>query len=138
MNKQLSKFVNLKTLFFLHGLITLAAGIVLVLDPNLVPSVVGISLSSSAYLVPYLLGTAELCIAAVSFGASKFTDRLALRTIAWSFIILHGSTALIEIYAYTQGLSALIWGNILLRVVVVILFAYFGIYKLPQKAKNKS
>ncbi len=136
MNKKLSQLINLKTLFFLHGLVTLAAGIVLVIGPNLIPGVVGISLPSSAYLVPYLLGTAELCIAAVSFGACKFTDDLALRTVAWSFITLHGSTAIIEVYAYTQGLDALIWGNILLRVVAVTLFAYFGIYKLPQKARK--
>lgn len=135
MNKTLTKFINIKTLFFLHGVITLAAGVVLVIDPNLIPNVVGIRLPSSAYLVSYLLGTAELCIAAVSFGASKFTDVRALRTTAWSFIILHGSTAIIEFYAYTQGLDALIWGNILLRVIVVILFAYFGLYKLPQKVK---
>ena len=136
MSKKFSQFVNLKTLFFLHGLITLAAGIVLIVDPNLIPGVVGIHLPSSAYLVPYLLGTAELCIAAVSFGASKFTDAMALRAVAWSFIILHGSTAIIEVYAYTQGLDTLIWGNIVLRVVVVVLFAYFGIYKLPRKGKK--
>ena len=135
MNKKLSQFISLKTLFFLHGLVTLAAGIVLLVDPNLIPGVVGIHLPSSAYLVPYLLGTAELCIAAVSFGASRFTDGLALRTTAWSFIILHGSTAFIEVYAYTQGLDALIWGNIVLRVVVVVLFAYFGVYKLPRGTK---
>ncbi len=133
MNKKLSRYINLQTLFFLHGAITLAAGIVLVIDPNLIPGVVGIRLPSSAYLVPYLLGTAELCIAAISFGACRFADGLALRTVAWSFIILHGSTALIEIYAYAQGLDALIWGNVVLRVIVVVLFAYFGVYQLAGK-----
>lgn len=109
------KFLSLQTLLFLHGLVTLAAGIVLLIDPNLIPEVVGIHLPSTAYLVPYLLGTAELCIAAISFGATKFKDAVALRSVSWSFIILHGSTALVEIYAYTQGLSILIWGNIALR-----------------------
>ena len=137
MNKKLEQFINLRTLFFLHGLITLAAGIVLILDPNLIPNVVGIHLASSAYLVPYLLGTAELCIAVLSLGAARFTDSFALRTVAWSFIVLHGSTALIEFYAYTQGLDALIWGNIALRVVVVALFAYFGVYQLPAQKEGR-
>lgn len=128
MNKKIAQLINLKVLLFLHGLITLAAGIALLIDPNLIPEVVGIHLSPSAFLVPYLLGTAELCIAALSFAASKFTDAFALRSVVWSFIVLHGSTALVEIYAFSQGLSVLILGNVALRVVVVALFAYIGLY----------
>ena len=131
---QLSKHLNIATLLFLHGLITLAAGIVLIIDPNVIPSVVGIHLPQSAYLMSYLLGTAELCIAVVSFGGAKVKDRLALRIIISSFLVLHVSTALIEIYAYANGLSAIIWGNIAFRVVVVALFAYFGLIRASPKA----
>jgi len=138
MNKKVSQFITPQALFFLHGLITLAAGVVLIVDPNLIPGIVGIHLSSSEYLVPYLLGTAELCIATISLGASRLVDELALRTVAWSFVVLHGSTALIEIYAYTQGLDAIIWGNIALRVVVAALFVYFGMYPSPRKTRNKA
>lgn len=133
---KLPSFINLKNIFVLHGLVTLAAGIVLVIDPNLIPSVVGIHLPASSYLVPYLLGTAELCIAAISLGASRLTDVSALRMITWSFIVLHGTTALVEVFAYTQGLDALIWGNIILRIVVIAIFAYFGIYQLPVRSRK--
>ncbi len=134
MKHKISQHLNISTLLFLHGLITLAAGIVLILDPNAIPEVVGIRLPETAYLVPYLLGTAEFCIAVVSLGGAKLRDKAAIRTIVWAFLVLHGSTALMEVYAYSKGLSALIWGNVALRVVVVVLFAYFGLVKTTSKA----
>lgn len=74
-----------------------------------------------------------MCIAIVSIGGSRLKDREALRVIVWSFIVLHGSTAVIEAYAYLTGLTALIWGNIALRIAVVILFTYFGLTKTTKK-----
>jgi hypothetical protein len=137
MHLRLSNREILSKLFLLHGVITFAAGIALIFLPNLIPNVVGISLAPTAYLVPYLLGTAEFCIAVISIGASKLKDISALRIVSWSFIVLHGSTAIVEFYAYTQGLSGLIWGNIALRIVVVVIFAYFGLYQLqPRKPRG--
>lgn len=138
MNQKISQHLNIATLLFLHGIITFAAGIVLIVAPNAIPGVVGINLPQSSYLVPYLLGTAELCIAVISIGGSKLKDRAAIRTIIWSFLVLHGTTALIEIYAYSTGLSSLIWGNVILRVAVVALFAYFGLFKTVSSPENES
>jgi hypothetical protein len=65
---------GLRILLVAHGFITLAAGIVLAVAPAFVPSVVGIHLEPSAYLVAYLLAGAEFGFAALSFSGSRLTD----------------------------------------------------------------
>lgn len=113
---------GLRILLFAHGLITAAAGFVLVVEPGLIPSTVGISLEPSANLVAYLLAGAEFGFAVLSFGGSRLTDARALHLIAWSCIAFHGLSAVLEAYAYVQGASAVILANIVARIVIVGLF----------------
>jgi hypothetical protein len=114
----------LSTLLVVHGFITLAAGVVLVTVPGLIPSVVGIHLEPSAHLIAYLLAGAQMGFAVLSFGGSRVTDRRALRVIVRSCIALHGSSAILEMYAYVQGVSVAIWGNVAARAIVIGVFAY--------------
>ena len=51
-----------RILFIAHGIVTAAAGIVLIAAPALIPSTVGIALPTSANLLPYLLGGVELYV----------------------------------------------------------------------------
>jgi hypothetical protein len=118
--------MNLAKLLVIHAIVTFAAAAVLVIAPGLIPGAVGVDVDASAYLVCYLLGTAELAIAALSFGAARLKDLQALRLVCIVLIVFHLSTAAVEAYAYTQGVSARIWGNVAVRVVVAALFAYYG------------
>lgn len=127
--------MNLRILAILHAVITTLAGIVLVIAPSFIPNTVGISLDPSAYLICYLLAASEFSIAVLSYGIVVIKDRNAIRIIVLSLIIFHGSAAVLELYAFTQGLSPAIWGNIALRILAVILFYYFGIYKPPKYKK---
>jgi hypothetical protein len=117
--------VNLARLLVIHAIVTLAAAAVLVIAPDLIPGAVGVDLDPSAHLMSYLLGTAELAIAALSFGAARLKDPQALRLVCSVLIVFHLSTAAVEGYAYIQGASARIWGNVAIRVVVAALFAYY-------------
>jgi hypothetical protein len=117
---------GLRTLLVIHGFITLAAGIVLAIAPDLIPSVVGIRLAPSANLVAYLLAAAEFGFAVLSFGGSRLTDPRALRLIVWSCIAFHGASGVLEIYAYAQGVSVAILGNVSARAVIIALFAYLS------------
>ena len=117
---------GLRTLLVIHGFITLAAGIALTVQPGLIPSVVGVHLEPSADIVAYLLAGAEFGLAVLSFGGSRLTDLKALRLIAWSCIAFHGSSGLLEIYAYTQGVSVAIFGNVAARVIIIGFFAYLS------------
>lgn len=121
--------MNLSRLFILHAVVTLAAGLALVLVPNAIPSTVGVRLEPGQFIIAYLLAGAEFGAAYLSFVAARITDRAALRAIVWNFIVFHLSTGALEVYAYVQGLSSLIWANVALRVIISALFAYFGLRK---------
>lgn len=116
---------RLRILLFLHGLITAAAGVVLVVDPGLIPSVVGINLEPSANLVAYLLAGAEFGFAVLSFGGARLSNAQALRLVAWSCIAFHGLSGILETYAYFQGVGPAILPNVAARAVIVALF--FGL-----------
>ena len=117
---------GLRALLVVHGIITLAAAIVLAVAPTLIPGVVGIHLEPSAYVLAYLLAGAEFGLAVLSFGGSRLSDVRALRLIAWSCIAFHGSSGVLETVAYAQGASAAILANVLARAVIVGLFAWLS------------
>ena len=117
---------GLRILLVIHGFITLAASIVLVVAPGLIPGAVGINLEPSADVLAYLLAGAEFGLAVLSFGASRVTDFRALQVIVWSLIAFHGSSGVLEVYAYLQGVDVAIIGNVAARVVIVILFAWLS------------
>jgi len=57
----------LKGLLTIHGSITLAASMVLIITPTAIPKSVSIDITSNEYLLCYFLGAAELGIAFLSF-----------------------------------------------------------------------
>lgn len=126
--------INLRNLFVLHALVTFVAGAVLIVAPELIPGAVGISIAPSIYLVFYLLGAAEIAIAFLSYYAKNLTDLPALRLIALTFVVFHAVTAIVEVFAFMQGVSAAIWSNVALRILAVTLFAYYGLRR-PGKVK---
>jgi hypothetical protein len=75
---------------------------------------------------------AELSIAYLSFAARKIKDPAALKIIVISFIVFHAATGILEIYTWYLGAGMRIFGNILLRIVVLVLFYYHGIVKLRR------
>lgn len=123
--------MNLRLLLTLHGLVTLAAGVVLIVAPGLVPSAVGIRIPADAYLVCYLLGAAELAMAFLSFAGRTLRHPEGTRLVAWTMIVFHGCTAAAEAYAFARGVHASIWANVALRLAVIALFTHYG---LRQKA----
>ena len=124
--------MDFKKLLIIHAIITFTAGIVLIVMPNLIPGSVDISLEPDAYLICYLLAASELSLATLSFFGRKIENSETINLIALTCIVLHASSGILEVYAMTQGLSTKIWGNILLRVIVVAAFVYYGFYKNPK------
>jgi hypothetical protein len=113
---------GLERLLFVHGWVTLAAGLVLIARPQFIPGTVGIHIEPNAYLLAYLLAGTELGFAVLSFGGSRLADRAALRLIVWSCIAFHGSSAVLEMYAYIRGVRIAILGNVTARIIIVGLF----------------
>lgn len=109
----------------MHALLTLAAGLVLIVAPGAIPGFVGIQVTPGANLLGYLLGAAEVSLAVLSYFGRQLSDRPALRLVCLTFMSFHSLTALVEVYAFTQGVSGRIWANVLLRVVVTALFTHY-------------
>lgn len=122
--------MNLKILLVVHAIVTLAAGIVLIVAPAAIPGAVDIHIDRQAYLLSYFLGAAELSMAYLSFYARKIADRHTLQIIVITFIVFHAATGILELYALFSGVPFKILTNILLRAVVIVLFYYYGIRKI--------
>jgi hypothetical protein len=122
----LKQSAGLRIVFGIHAALTFAAFVVLVVRPTAIPGRVGIHLEPPAYLVCRLLAAAELGLSVISWGARTITDVKALRLIITTFIVFHSASGLLEIYAFTKGLSPAIWANVGLRMVVVALFVWYG------------
>lgn len=128
----MANFGGLRKLLIIHGIITLAAAIVLSISPELIPSLAGVRLEPNADLLAYLLAGAEFGIAFLSFGGSRLTDSRALRLIAGGCIVFHATSALLETYAaWRQIGNQLLVANIAVRVAIVALFVWF----LPRTTK---
>jgi hypothetical protein len=117
---------GLRAALIAHGFITAAAGLVLTLAPGLIPNLVGIYLAPNAYVLAYLLAGAEFGFSVLSFGGSRLTDTRALRLVVWTCIVFHASSGILQVYAYVQGASVAILGNVAARAVIVGIFAYLS------------
>jgi hypothetical protein len=126
--------MNFARLLVAHGVVTLAAGIVLVAAPAAIPAAVDVQVPSGAFLVPYLLGAAEIAIAVLSFGASRLTDPRALRLVAVTLIVFHLTTAAVEAYAFFQDRAAAgVWINVGVRLAVSALLGYCATRAVPAR-----
>ncbi|WP_119080894.1 hypothetical protein [Chitinophaga alhagiae] len=128
---------HLHRLLAFHAIVTLAAGLVLIMAPAAIPGTVDIQLQPGQFLLCYFLAAAEFALAYLSFYSRKLTDPVMLRLVAVTMIIFHGVTLLLELYALGDGLSPRIMANIVARAVIIGLFFYYGMVKLPKSAVNK-
>jgi hypothetical protein len=111
---------TLRAVLVVHGLITLAGAVVLIVFPTAIPSMVGITLDRQDYLLVYLVGAAELAVAVLSFGAARLTDRAALRLIVTTLVVLHLTSGILDlVYMGLTEANATMIANTVLRFVVV-------------------
>ena len=92
-----------RIVFVVHGIVTAAAAVVLLIAPQAIPAAVGIALPAEANLIAYLLGAVELAIAVLSVATAWITDAVSVRVIALVFVIMHVVTAIAEIVVGGPG-----------------------------------
>ena len=115
----------LRFVLIAHGIITLAAAIVLAVVPAAIPATVGIDLDPEAYLLSYFLAAAELAIAMLSLGATRLTDPTAVGLIVAVFVVFHLSTAVLEVvYLLFAPVTGVLIANIAGRVVAAAIFVF--------------
>ncbi|MFC3653114.1 hypothetical protein ACFONN_16260 [Dyella humi] len=120
--------MNLSKLCLAHASITFAAGVVLVAAPALIPSTVGIHLNPNEYLLAYLLAGTELGLAALSYNGRNLRHPEVRRVVVMPCIVVHASSAALEVLAFAHGVSSVILVNAFVRIIVVGLFAYYGFF----------
>jgi hypothetical protein len=133
--------VTLRLLLAFHAVVTFAAGVVLVAAPEAIPSAVGLHIGKEAYMVSYLLAAMEFGVAALSWGARSITDAHALRVIVTALIVVHATSGLLEAYAFIAGgIGGTIWANVAFRLVIIALFANYGLRSAdsPPPARARS
>ncbi|GGI45880.1 hypothetical protein BCL57_001515 [Agromyces flavus] len=109
--------------FIAHGVITLAAAVVLAMLPAAIPATVGIELGPDGYLLSYFLAAAELAIGVLSLGAARLTDPTAVGLIVATFVVFHLATALLElVFLFSAAPSAVLVGNLVVRLVAAVVF----------------
>jgi hypothetical protein len=113
---------GLRMLFLAHGVVTLAAAVVLVARPGLIPGMAGVRLPAEADLVAYLLGAAEAGIGVLSLGAVRVRDAQALRLVVWAFVVVHALSGLLELVVLARHGNAVLGANVVVRAGVVGLF----------------
>ena len=74
--------MNVAKLLLIHAIVTFAAGVVLLVAPDLIPRTVGIRVDSGVYLVCYLLGTSEMGLATLSYSSRTLKDAQGLRVVS--------------------------------------------------------
>jgi acyl dehydratase len=121
-------FTGLRRLLLLHGLVTLAAALVLIVRPALIPGIAGVALTGpGATFLACLLAAAELGVAVLSLGAARLVDPRALRLVALSLAVFHASSAVLELYAgRLVGLSGVIVANVTVRALIVALLMWLA------------
>lgn len=125
--------MNLYKLLAFHAVVTMAAGMVLIIAPSVIPGTVNIELQHSQFLLCYFLAAAEFALAYLSFYSRKITDVTVMRHITITMIIFHAATLLLELFALGNGLSPKIIANVVARVIIIGLFYYYGIMELSKK-----
>ena len=109
----------LRAVFLVHGLITLAGFVVLAVFPAAIPSMVGITLLRSDYLLVYLVAAAELAVAVLSFGAVRITDWAAVSLIVTTLVVLHATSGILDVvYMMLTHPNATMVSNTVLRFAV--------------------
>jgi hypothetical protein len=125
--------MNLRILLVLHAIVTFAAGVVLVVAPDAIPSVVDVHMAPGSFVICYFLAGAEFALAFLSFYAARRHDAESMHIAVRTIIVFHTSTALLEIYALAHGSDVKLWGNVAVRIIVTALFLYYGELKQSRK-----
>ena len=118
---------RLNLLLSVHAAITFVAACVLVWFPSVIPALVGVTLTEGQYLICYLLAAFELSMAYLSWQSRRINDPHALSIVVKTIMLLHGSSAVLELYVALQTMNLALIANIVARIIVCFVFYGFGL-----------
>jgi len=116
---------KISLLFFINGIFNALGGVLLFLFSDKLAY--GLNISQSANFLWYLLGAASITLAVISFYGVYLKERVSIQAIRISLMTFHGLSALVSVWAITNGMSSLIWINATIHIIFFALFYYFGL-----------
>lgn len=112
---------------WVHALITLAAGVMLIAAPSLIPSVLGLAVDETGVLLAYFLGAAEIALGFLSAMTASVQDGRLLRIAVATFILFHALTAGVEVlWMVRAGVSGALVANIVMRIAAIVIFIWLS------------
>lgn len=123
----------LRVVLVIQGVVSLIGAVVMAAAPGALPAAVGITIGRDDYLLPYLLGAAELAVAVLSFGVLRLSDAAAVRLIVMTFVLLHVvSGVLTLVYGVSVGAIGSVIPGIMARFVVAAAL-WLGLLRSPLR-----
>jgi hypothetical protein len=127
----------LRVVILINAVATLAAGVVLFVVPAAIPATVGIDLAPDQRFIAWLLGAAEIAIAALCIGSVHSPHQPVLRLAAMTLMVFHAASGVADVMALTHQASAVVAANLVLRVIMIALLATFGLRLASQEAQGE-
>jgi hypothetical protein len=117
----------LRILLIVNAVAALAAGVVLFVFPAAIPATAGIALAPGDNFVAWLLGAAEIAIAALCARAlwHRAPHPELVEATVLTLIVLHALSGLADILALAGNPSPTLAVNLAVRVAMVVLLAVF-------------
>ena len=119
---------RLSALLLVNALFNAAGAVILVVAPPWLDLALG--LGPRGDFLWHLLAACSLALAIVSFLASRFHDPHAVRAIVITFLVFHGTSALVSVWAIAAGLPVVVWANTAIHLLFFGLFWLLG-FRLP-------
>jgi hypothetical protein len=114
----------LRWLLVVNAVASIAAALVLAIEPGAIPAAVGVTLEHSQHLMAYLLVAAELSISALCVLALLSKLAATVGQAACVLIVFHVGSAVAGAAAMAEGASPLIGWNVVLRVAMAAALAW--------------
>lgn len=122
----------LRFLLLLNAVGPLSLGVMLFAAPAATFALDGVVLPPEANFVAWLLGAAQLAIAAMCIGTLFWPNPTALRIAVLTLLVYHAAAAIADTMFLLQAWSTGIAANLAIRVIMALLLAGLGLRTRPS------
>ena len=125
---------TIKTILYINTIFNLVGAVVLFFATGLLNGLM--DMNSEANVLWHLLGACSLAFAFLAFGATRFRDELAVKTIVATLIIFNGVSAIVSVIMVVNGSNMHIIANVAMHILMLVLLGIGWIQIAKQERKN--
>ena len=114
-----------------------AAGLMLILSPNVLAGLTGVRLSEGGVILSHLLGASEFAFATLCLFGIRTVDRQSIQMVSGACIVLHAASAVALLTAWLTGANMVVLLDVAFRLVMIGFFAWLGLCsRQPSRPGN--